>query len=265
LALGTVSYHPYTLDDAIHGARAAGYSHVEIFATVGDGGHITTDMDDRAIEALLDRLGQNSLKVSGLNASIGLITEERADNTRTALSLAKKLGAGIVTNSIAGPDSHEEDLDLFMAQIGGIADHAEAVGVTLAIEVHGDKTGNGKLISEVVRDVGHPRVKINYDTGNCVFYGDAWPYEDLEIAVPDLAHIHFKDKIGGKGVWNFPPPGSGEVDFKRVVDILDRGGFQGPMSVEIEFDETGWPPVEKTHEAAHSARRHLLEIIDSLS
>jgi len=263
LALGTVAYHPYSLDDALRGASAAGYAHVEVFTGAGEGHHLSTGMDDAAVEAVLRKLDRHGLKVSGLNANIGLMTEERAETTKRALSLAKKLGAEIITNTIAGPDSHEEDLDRFMAQIGGIADHAEEVGVTLAIEVHGDQTGSGKLIAPVIQRVDHHRVKINYDTANCVYYGDAWPYEDLQLAIRDLAQIHLKDKVGGKGVWNFPPAGSGDVDFKRVLDILDEGGFQGPMSVEIEFDEKGWPAVEGVHEAAASARRHLLGLLES--
>ena len=262
LALGTVSYHPYRLDDALQGASAAGYAYVEVATGVGPDHHLSTTIDDAEFEAVLSKLDQHGLRVSGLNGNIGLMTQEQAAHTKDALSLAKKLGAGIVTNTIAGPHSHEEDLDLFMAQIGGIAEHAERVGVTLAIEVHGDKTGNGRLISQVIRHVDHQRVKINYDTANCVFYGDAWPYEDLQLAVPDLAQIHLKDKIGGKGIWNFPPPGSGEVDFKRVLDILHAGCFQGPMSVEIEFDEQGWPAVEEVHRAAASAHRHLLELLE---
>ena len=262
LALGTVAYHPYRLDDALEGASSAGYTYVEVATGVGQGHHLSISMDDAAIDAVRRKLDRHGLSVSGLNGNIGLMTEQRAADTKNALSLAKTLGAGIVTNTIAGPGSHEEDLDLFMAQIGGIAEHAEQVGVTLAIEVHGDQTGNGQLISKVIQRVDHPRVKINYDTANCVFYGDAWPYEDLQVAVPDLAQIHLKDKIGGKGVWNFPAPGSGEVDFKRVLDILDEGGFRGPMSVEIEFDEKGWPALEVVHEAAASARRHLLELLE---
>ena len=57
---------------------------------------------------------------------------------------------------------------------------------------------------------------------------------------PYLANVHLKDKRGGKGVWDFPEPGAGHVDFTGILKVLDDAGYDGPASVEIEFDGT-WP------------------------
>ena len=56
--------------------------------------------------------------------------------------------------------------------------------------------------------------------------------------VPYLSNVHLKDKRGGKGVWDFPEPGGGHVDFAAILAILRDGGYDGPASVEIEFDGT---------------------------
>ena len=52
--------------------------------------------------------------------------------------------------------------------------------MTLVLEIHGDH-GDGKILKEITALVGSPRVKINYDTANAVFYGgvNVTEYEKL--------------------------------------------------------------------------------------
>ena len=69
--------------------------------------------------------------------------------------------------------------------------------------------------------------------------------------------MHLKDKRGGKGVWDFPEPGEGHVDFARVLGVLRDAGYDGPYSVEIEFQGEPWPPLDEVTRAMTSAYRHL--------
>ena len=114
---------------------------------------------------------------------------------------------------------------------------------------------------DLIRKVNHPNVKINYDTGNSLYFADTLPYEDLMVALPEVAHIHLKDKIGGKGVWNFPPIGTGEIDFRRILDSLSASSFSGPISVEIEFTDKGWPSLSEVDEAVIVAFRNLAPLL----
>ena len=50
--------------------------------------------------------------------------------------------------------------------------------------------------------------------------------------------MHLKDKRGGKGDWDFPAPGDGTIDFAGILGLLEAGGYDGPLSVEIEFQGT---------------------------
>ncbi len=254
---------PYAVDDAIEGTSRAGYKYIDITASPGLCEHAQLNMDEAQIKAFRSKLDAHNLKVSSLNAHTGLMSLEGISLAKQTIDLAVKLDAVGVVNSIAGPHSHDEDMTKFLDHIGEVADYARDHGKTIGIEVHGTHTGNGEDSLEVIRRVNHPNVKIAYDTANCVFYGDAWPYEDLELALPEIAFVHLKDKIGGKGVWNFPPAGSGEVDFKRVLKILDDGGFTGPLSIEMEFDDKGWPSVETVHEAVASTYRYLMPLMEA--
>ena len=97
----------------------------------------------------------------------------------------------------------------------------------------------------------------NYDPGNVVYYTGADPIEDIGYAIPRMVHFHFKDKIGGQGVFNFPPPGDGELDMKRMLQLCVEGGYTGPISAEIEFDEKGWPDLDGCRAAAKRSVENL--------
>jgi sugar phosphate isomerase/epimerase len=103
-------------------------------------------------------------------------------------------------------------------------------------------------------------VRINYDTANIELYDGTKAVDDLEETVPFLVHCHFKDKLGGKGEWNLPAPGEGHVDFRRVLEILEKGGYRGPISVEFEFTGEPWPPLEEVNRAMKSAYQHLTSL-----
>lgn len=262
LAVTSATYHPYGREDVLDGAEGAGFKFVELVSARGAFEHVDLEMDDRAVRDFQAQLERHQLKLSALGASTGLMSAEGVARAKHSVDLARKLGVQIVVNSIAGPTSHDESIDLFMEHVDEAAEYAGKMGVILALELHGNHTGNGRQMLEVVRRINHPSVKINYDTANAVYHGGEWPYEDLELALPEVVNIHLKDKIGGKGVWQFPPIGKGEIDFRRVFDILDRGGYSGPMSIEIEFSEGGWPSVPEVHEAVKRARQNVLHLLE---
>jgi sugar phosphate isomerase/epimerase len=258
--MGTLAYHDYSLEDALRGISAAGFRYVELSATRGGCEHVPADSDDEVVAALRQRLAYYGLQVSSVNGNLGLTTREGIELSKKAMSLASKLGAKIIVNTIGGP-GNQEDLAVFLASAGEVAEHARRCGVTLGIEIHGEHTGNGALTLDVVRKVNHPNVKINYDTANCIYFSGTLPYEDLRVAVPETAHIHLKDKIGGKGVWNFPLMGMGETDFARVFRILDESGYAGPFSIEVEPERGSRLTLAETDRMAKAAYRNVTRFL----
>ena len=84
---------------------------------------------------------------------------------------------------------------------------------------------------------------------NVIHYGNVNPAEDIVGSADTVGHMHAKDQIGGVGVWNFPATGTGEVDFDTIFANLDKVGFKGPVSVEVEFDGGDWPPLDEVNAA----------------
>ena len=93
-------------------------------------------------------------------------------------------------------------------------------------------------MAELIRKVAHPAVRINYDTANGLYYEDVPPYEDLEGCLDLVGAVHLKDNYGGKGVWNFPALGDGEIDLKRVLSTLNTPKIK-LVTVEIEYTPAG--------------------------
>lgn len=173
------------------------------------------------------------------------------------MHLCERMGIAIMNTSVGGHASANEDEAGFVANIHKLADYAAARDITIGLEIHGGITGSGKKAAPVIERIKRKNVGINYDTANVEFYSGVEAKDDLEYALPYMVSCHLKDKIGGQSVWNFPAIGKGHVNFKQLLRIMKRGGYTGPLSVEIEFQGEPWPPLKAVNAAMKQSYRHL--------
>ena len=248
------TYHTCSAEEAWAGIAAAGYSTVELSSVVGWTEHVILDAPPAD---LFTRLAHHGLTATVLSAHSDLTTPDGADYAIKAIRWCHDNGITVMNTAIGGHSSQEENEVAFLTGITRVAAAADEAEVDVALEIHGDIMATGALTVPLLERIGHPRIKVAYDTANCEFYGDTAAVDDLHTMLPYLANIHLKDKVGGKGVWDFPEPGAGHVDFRRILEILTAGGYDGPASVEIEFNGT-WPPVEGIDAAMKRGRDHLL-------
>jgi L-ribulose-5-phosphate 3-epimerase len=256
----TNSYHTYGLDTALEGIRGAGFRQVELSAVRDWTEHVSLDADAETLHELADTLRVLDLTVSALSGHSDLTTEEGLRRGVLALGLCERLGVPVMNTAIGGHGHVDEDLDAFLSLINELADEAARRGVTVALEVHGDLMATGRKAVAIIDRIGRDNVRINYDTGNCVYYGGVDPVTDVADLAPYLAHCHLKDKRGGAGVWDFPALGDGDLELARVVDRLREAGFDGPWSVEIEFSGEPWPPPQDVHAAMERSAAELRRI-----
>jgi L-ribulose-5-phosphate 3-epimerase len=253
LAGHTNTYHTYGLDEALEGIAGAGYTHVELSVVPGWTAHV--ELNGR--EELRRKLDAHGLTPVSLSAHSDLTTREGLEHGIKAVRWAAGYGIPIVNTAIGGHASQDEDERAFLEHVGELADAAEQVGVVVALEIHGEIMASGATTLPLIERIGHDSIKVNYDTANVEFYSGERAVDDLERVAPHLAHVHLKDTVGGKGVWNFPALGTGTVDFARVLGILDRAGYSGPYSVELEFQGEPWPPLHEVNEAMRRSYEHL--------
>jgi len=91
-----------------------------------------------------------------------------------------------------------------------------------------------------------------------IFYRGVKPEEDVKLIAHRVAHVHLKDKRGGRGVYDFPPIGDGEIDFPAVLSTLWQTRYRGPLSLEIELQEGA---TDEQEDAALVKTRRYLESI----
>ena len=253
LAGHTNTYHTYSLDEALHGIAEAGYRNVELTAVPGWTEHVELNGKDE----LESKLAHHGLTAVSLSAHSDLTTREGLEHGVKAVRWAAGFGIPILNTAIGGHASKEESEKAFLDNVGELADAADAAGIVVALEIHGDIMASGEKTLPLLEKIGRDSVKVNYDTANCEFYGDVKAVDDLPKIAPHLAHVHLKDTTGGKGVWNFQALGSGVVDFARVLEILRDAGYAGPYSVELEFQGEPWPPLAEVTDSMRRSYQHL--------
>ena len=256
LAGHTGSYSPYALEDALAGLAAAGYRGVELSAVPGATEHVDVHGDPADVRARLDHYGLEAVSISGHS---DLTTSEGLEHGLAVVAWAERYGLPVVNTAIGGhaPDVDESE-EAFLRNIGPLADAAQAAGLTIALEIHGALMASGERSRPLLDRIGHPAVKINYDTANVEFYSGVRAEDDLPAIADRVAHVHLKDMRGGRGEWDFPAIGEGHVDFARVMEILRAAGFEGPYSVEVEFSGgVPWPPLNEVNAAMRDSREAL--------
>jgi len=115
------------------------------------------------------------------------------------------------------------------------AERAAATGIQLAIENEdGFWADTGARTSQMVRQINHPALGINWDPGNAFFAGDE-PYPAGYQSVRGLVrHVHFKDALRSPdGELHYAA--EGQVDWAGQVCALVQDGYEGFISLETHI------------------------------
>jgi len=269
LAVSTYSYwhfeeQKYPVQKVIEQAAGLGFDGVEL---------LHRQMDDETIPYLngLKQLAfRRGLSLPMLSIHQDFVSPDAAerqaavDHTKKCIALAARLGVPAIRlnsgrwNTIKSfddlmkvkgdepPIQGYTDEDAFKWCVDGIRaclPDAEAAGVTLALENHWGLTTKVENLLRIHKDVDSPWLGINLDTGN--WPGD--PYEGIERLAPYATIVQAKTYYGG-GVWY-----TLDLDYPRIARILDKAGFKGWVSLEMEGKEPAATAVPKSLEMLRAA------------
>ncbi len=106
------------------------------------------------------------------------------------------------------------------------AAYAGERGVTLVLENHWGLTGTAAGCVRIHDAVDSPWLKYVLDTGNFLHRPDQ--YAEMAMFLPDLAVLHAKVYAGGGMLVE------ADLDYSRIVGMLDEAGFSGYVSIEFE-------------------------------
>jgi sugar phosphate isomerase/epimerase len=125
----------------------------------------------------------------------------------------------------------------FRRNIRKVIEKAEKLGLTVCLESHGDIIGTAKEAVNVFREIDHPLIRFNYDTGNTYYYakGGVSVWDDVLYGLEYIAYVHIKDihvDIGGDRAY-YRPLGTGDIDFAKFFASLGQSGRPLCCGLEI--------------------------------
>lgn len=178
---------------------------------------------------------------------------------------AKAMGCSVVTGFMGSavwkywysfPQTSEEMIqaafDEQVALWGPIFDEFDACGVKFALEVHPTEIAFDYYTAKRLLETFEYRntLGFNFDPSHLIWQG-VNPTMFLEDFIDRVYHVHMKDAHvnlnGRNGIigshlpfgdmrrgWNFVSLGHGDVDFDKIIRVLNQANYTGPLSVEWE-------------------------------
>lgn len=216
--------------EALDGAVAAGYKYVGL--STHDGGRVvdrnsTPEFAAKVGEEIKKR-GLTLLTNSGGEHDVRNSLEEGIAGLKRLIDNSALCGAPVIQiNAIHDP----ELMDDFYKAISECCDYAAEKDVLITIKPHGQ---SGAFCLEQVKKVNHNNFKLWYDPGNVFHYshGETNPLDDAVGIGGYLAGMAIKDFQLPREV-NLTP-GTGMVDFPKLMTLLEKDGFtSGSLVVEL--------------------------------
>ncbi len=133
-------------------------------------------------------------------------------------------------------------------QVHGLGEYASGLDLEIALELEPFKLSLINTLDRMkkfVEDVDLPNVKANLDISHLALAHT--PAEQILGMKDRIAHIHFSD-CDGK-VHGDLPPGRGVVDFLPYLNAVKQSGFDGTLSIELEYSPEPEKIVEWVTEA----------------
>lgn len=135
-----------------------------------------------------------------------------------------------------------------------LGSYAAAFGLEIAIELepfHLSLVNNLERMIQFLDDVGHPAVKANLDISHLALSHSK--AEDIPKLTGRIAHVHLSDCDGHKH--GDLPPGRGVVNFLPYLRSLQSTGFDGVVSIELEYSPEPAKIVDWVNEAYAETNR----------
>jgi sugar phosphate isomerase/epimerase len=177
------------------------------------------------------------------NGLLGGKSPEAYEDMLQSISQAKAIQADVMrvvgNSGCYRFDEHEKQIGRLSELFSDAVKEAERQGVRLAIENHQDFTL--AEMATLLENVDSPFLGLTFDSGNCLRILDD-PIKGLQRLANKVYATHIKDIRLQKGMpadmWQFfacVPAGEGVVDLAGIVEILNRAGYQGMATIELDY------------------------------
>ena len=161
-------------------------------------------------------------------------TKGQIDATCECIDLAADVGCPrLRVFGGAFPDSlsREQAIGVLAGALRAVADQAADRGVTVCLETH-DYWCDPLHVAEVMKRVSHRAVGVNWDVMHPVRQANATIEHAFETLRPWIRHLHIHDGYNRPDQGGLAPIGQGDIDHRRVVQLLKAAAYDGYLSGE---------------------------------
>lgn len=266
----TDCYGAFGARTAIERVRSAGADCIELpirtagfRSRSGDDPLVTNESTSSQLAAVERLLRAHGVRVVSCACPAGnLLDAANVALMKRKLDLASHFGVNVVVASAGAAVTDDERVQLY-ARWRELGDHADRLDMTVCLDTQPGLCVNHRAMRQTVVELAHPRLRVNFDTGNILYLNEHISGETALAKICDLVrHVHLKDTTGGFGEWYFPELGAGgAVDFVQILQTLRGCAFAGPCSILIEgVAGEPEPTLEQAHNRVAGSVRLLREI-----
>ena len=203
-----------------------------------------------ALQKLIDQY-QLPLK-SGYFTTVLLDASKRKESVDRVIKLGKTVTKYGGTFGVIQPESVKRDgynYKEYRANIiAGLNDHAQALtdlGLAAGLHQHtGTCIETHDEVYDVMNSANTKYLKFAPDVGQ-LQRGGSDPVQVCKDFLPILKHMHLKDFASGEQRSGYVPLGMGKVDIPAILDMVEAGGQQPDVMVELDYSpRLGMTPLE---------------------
>ncbi|MGY8769575.1 MAG: sugar phosphate isomerase/epimerase family protein [Pirellulales bacterium] len=237
IACMTLPYSQFPLKRALTGIKSAGFNYVAWGTT-----HRESSRGEKVPVMPLDAPPKKALELATRCRDLGLeplmmfstVYPEANNGLEGLTNRLKQAGAAHVPQVLTFGHTQGVNRKLWIDRFKQLGPIARDNGVTLVVKQHGGSTGTGQACAEIIREVGDPGVRVNYDAGNVMDYLNVDPIPDIQNCADVVHSFCMKDHR------NWPKdqdcgPGFGEIDHYRLLKPVALTGRKIPLCCENIF------------------------------
>lgn len=188
--------------------------------------------------------GESYADIPTVEQTVGLVPKstrrERTEELLAIARFAKQLGVDVVGVHLGfvPHDPADPDYEELLRITRDVCDQLAAANQNLHLET-GQEPAN--VLREFLTAVDRPNLFVNFDPANMILYGCGEPLPALEHLGSFVRSVHCKDAVPsdkpGETWGSETALGEGAVDFGKFLDVLERIGYEGPLTIEREIPQ----------------------------
>jgi sugar phosphate isomerase/epimerase len=268
----TRPWDQYDYRVALDAIAEAGFTYAGLMTTKMSKGRLVLSMVDSIEESaqIGDEAKRRGLQIPSVYGGGIPIRESLEVGIAGLRKLIDNCEAAGAKSLLMGGIGKAELYERYYKAIAECCDYAAEKGLPITVKPHGGQNATGPQCRKCIELVGHKNFSLWYDPGNILFYsnGELDPVDDaatvdslvtVGMCIKDFDMVE-KDGKPTRDVW--VTPGTGCVNFPKVMQVLRRGGFTSGFLV-IECVARGDGTLPSILAEVKKARQFVNRLVES--